>query len=218
MTAGEISTARMAANMADYMKKYKERGGNLTWMAGISSERDIPLAVETGCKLGYVHGNTSDRVITAADGTDQIAKLLDQIREAGMVGGICCHSLDVPMGCDKAGIKPDFYVKTVNPVNYYMNGGSLPESRGEGSPDLVDQAVKETSEFFASVDVPWVGFKVLGAGRAVPSTAFEYCLKLGCDALMVGMYDFQVADNANRAKALFQAKDNIERSRPWLES
>lgn len=212
------STARMATNMADYMKKYNERGGKLTWMAGISSERDITMALDTGCKLGYVHGNMSDRAITAEDGTDQIGNLLEAIQKAGMVGGICCHSLDVPIGCDKAGIKPSFYVKTINPVNYYMNGGNLPQSRGEGSAELVDQAVKETSDFFASIDVPWVGFKVLGAGRATPSDAFEFCLKLGCDALMVGMYDFQVADNANRAKALFQAKDGLDRSRQWYES
>jgi hypothetical protein len=54
------SGARMAANNTAWAKKYIAQGGTLNWMAGISSENDIPTAVDMGCKFGYVHGNTAD--------------------------------------------------------------------------------------------------------------------------------------------------------------
>jgi hypothetical protein len=215
------SGARMAANNSDWAKKYMAQGGKLTWMAGISSENDIPMAVGMGCKLGYVHGNTSDAAIRQADGTDLIAKTLDAIRKAKMVGGICCHSLEVVTKCEKAGIKPDFYLKTYNPVNFYMTGGDAPASAGGSSGTdqaAREKASKEVIDVMASVKVPWVGFKVLAAGRVSPNQAFADCFKNGCDALLVGMYDFQVAAGANLAKKILQEKDKLGRTRPWIES
>jgi len=217
------SGARMAANMAGYIKKYRAQGGKLNWMAGISSDRDLPMAADLECKLGYVHGNTSDALIGQPDGTDQIAKLLDGIRKAKMVGGICCHSLDVAIACDKAGVKPDFYMKTFNPHNFMMTGAGVPAApRGslfdQAEKDGAEKSAKLVRDFMASVKVPWIGFKTLAAGRVYPSDAFEWSFKHGCDALLVGMYDFQVANNANMIKKVLQGKDKIERTRPWLES
>jgi hypothetical protein len=229
------SGARMATNNSDWAKKYMAQGGKLSWLAGISSEKDIPMAVDMGSKLGYVHGNTADAAIRSATGADSIAKLLDAIRKAKMVGGVCCHSIDVVTICEKAGIKPDFYIKTFNPVNYSMSGGGVAENAGargaEGAPapspaggaNVVDQAARDkamkiTSDIMASVKVPFIGFKVLGAGRANPSQAFPEAFKNGCDALLVGMYDFQVAADANLVKKLLLEKDKLGRTRPWVES
>jgi len=215
------SGARMAANNSDWAKKHMAQGGKLNWMAGISSENDIPMALSMGCKLGYVHGNTSDAAIRQANGTDLIAKTLDAIRKAKMVGGICCHSLEVVTSCEKAGIKPDFYVKTYNPINFYMTGGDGPAAAGAAStPDQAarEKAAKEVVDVMASVKVPWVGFKVLAAGRVSPNQAFAGCFKNGCDALLVGMYDFQVAAGANLTKKILQEKDKLGRTRPWIES
>jgi hypothetical protein len=214
------SGARMAANNSEWAKKYMAQGGKLSWLAGISSEKDIPMAVDMGSKLGYVHGNTADAAIRAADGAGSIAKLLDAIRKAKMVAGVCCHSFDVITTCEKAGVKPDFYIKTINPVNYYMNGGSAPNNSGLGAADQEsrDKAIKAIADIMASVKVPFIGFKVLAAGRANPSQAFSEAFKAGCDALLVGMYDFQVAADANLVKKLMLEKDKLGRTRPWVES
>jgi hypothetical protein len=218
------SGARMAANNSAWAKKYMaQKGGKLSWMAGISSENDIPMAVDMGCKLGYVHGNTADAAIRSANGTDLIAKTLDAIRKAKMAGGICCHSLDVVTSCEKAGIKPDFYVKTYNPINFYLGGGGEGSGRSGGAASTPDQATREKaakdiSDVMASVKVPWIGFKVLAAGRVSPNQAYTDCFKNGCDGLLVGMYDFQVAASANLVKKLLQEKDKLGRTRPWIES
>lgn len=212
------SGARMADNMAAYMKKYMAQGGNLDWMAGISSEQNIPMAIDTGCKLGYVHGNMADRAIQAEDGVDQIATLLDQMKKAGMASGVCCHSLDVVIALEEAGVKHDFYVKTVNPTAYRMPGGRITRNN-----DFLDEAAAQdqitaTVDVMRRVEVPFIGFKVLSAGRVMPSDAFRWCFEHGCDALLVGMYDFQVAHNANLTKQVLQEQDRLNRSRPWCES
>ncbi|MCX6544392.1 MAG: hypothetical protein NTV05_08250, partial [Acidobacteria bacterium] len=70
--------------------------------------------------------------------------------------------------------------------------------------------------FMASVKVPWIGFKVLAAGAIAPRDAFKFCFQNGCDFVVAGMYDFQVADNTNVAKQILLDKDKLGRTRPWL--
>ena len=232
------SFARMSAEMANVVKKYmKERGGKLTWIAGISAQedgdvsRDIAMAVDIGAKAGYVHGNTSDALFRAKN-IDAIGKALEGIRKAKLVAGVCCHLIDVPMALEKAGIRPDFYVKTFNSGNYWSAGPPRePDpnwkptetelARAEygvwgNHNNLWDTTPKQTAGFMANVKVPWIGFKVLAAGALSPRDAFKYAFQNGCDFVCVGMYDFQVPDNVNIAKQLMQDKDKLGRSRPWL--
>ncbi len=216
------SGARMAANNAEWSKKYMAQGGKLSWLAGISNEGNIPMAVDMGSKFGYVHGNTADGALKAGNAAEAIAKLLDAMRKAKMISGVCCHNIDVVVACEKAGVKPDFYIKTFNPVNYYMNGTGVPANTGGAvfatDQAVKDQAIKAVTDVMASVKVPWIGFKTLGAGRANPTQAFTDSFKYGCDALLVGMYDFQVAQNANLVKKIMLEKDKLGRTRPWIES
>lgn len=231
------STARMAADMVNVVKKYtKERGGKITWIAGISAQadgdvsRDIEMALDMGAKAGYVHGNTSDGLFKGKN-VDAIGKALEGIRKAKLVAGVCCHLIDVPMALEKAGVKPDFYMKTFNSGNYWSAGPPLEpkpgwkptdtelaqaELGGWGSHNnLWDTTPKQTAAFMANIKVPWIGFKIMGAGALPPRDAFTYALKNGCDFLCVGMYDFQVTDNANMAKSLLQDKDKLGRTRIW---
>jgi hypothetical protein len=217
------SGARMADNMLGYTKKYKAQGGKLQWLAGISSERDLPMATEMGAQLGYVHGNTADADLALPNGTDEIAKLLDAIRKAKMAGGICAHNLDVIIACEKAGIKPDFYIKTFNNRNFMMTGNGVPTGITSGVVDAAqkagaEQSAKMVKEYMASVKVPFVGFKTLAAGRVQPADALAWSFENGCDAVLVGMYDFQVANNANMTKKILQDRASIKRTRGWFQS
>lgn len=81
--------------------------------------------------------------------------------------------------------------------------------------NLWETTPKQTAAFMANIMVPWMGFKVLGAGALAPREAFTYTFKNGCDFICVGMYDFQVADNVNTAKSLLQDKDKLGRTRIW---
>lgn len=44
----------------------------------------------------------------------------------------------------------------------------------------------------AGIDLSWIAYKVLAAGRVEPETAFHYAPEGGADFLNVGMFDFQV--------------------------
>jgi hypothetical protein len=64
-----------------------------------------------------------------------------------------------------------------------------------------------------AVGKPWIAFKVLGAGVVAPRTGFPLALEAGADFLNVGMFDFQVQENARLVKDLL-AK-GLSRQRPW---
>ena len=230
------SFARMSAQMIGPVKKYmKERGGKLHWFAGLNvteqdQTRDLDMALDMGAEFGYVHGNASDGLFKNKR-IDIIGKSLEKMRAAGMVSGVCSHLIDVPMALEKEGIHPDFYVKTFNPGNYWSAGPPMepdpkwkpsdvelaqPERGSWGNHNnLWDTTPKQTAAFMANVKVPWIGFKVLGAGAIAPREAFKYSFQNGCDFVCAGMYDFQVADNVNVAKQIFIDKNTLGRTRPW---
>ena len=57
-------------------------------------------------------------------------------------------------------------------------------------------------------------FKVLAAGAIPPDEGFGYAFQSGADFICVGMFDFQVTEDAILArKAVLESKD---RKRPWI--
>ena len=232
------STARMSAQMIEPVKKYMKGGGKLKWIAGISAQpdgdvsRDLAMALDIGSVAGYVHGNTADALFRAKN-IAAIGKAVDNLRKANLVAGVCCHLLDVPIALERAGIRPDFYMKTFHSGNYWSAGPPI-EPNPNWKPtetelaqaelgawgtrnNIWDTTPKQTAAFMANLNLPWIGFKVLAAGALSPREAFRYSFQNGCDFVMVGMYDFQVADNANIAKQILVVeKDKLVRTRPWL--
>jgi len=232
------SLARMSAQMIDPVKKYMKGGGKLKWIAGISAQgdgdisRDLAMAQDMGAVAGYVHGNTSDALFKAKN-IAAIGKAIDTMRKSNLVAGVCCHLLDVPMALEKAGIKPDFYVKTFHTGNYWSAGPprepdpswkptetelAQAELGAWGTRNNIwDTTPKQTAAFMANVKVPWIGFKVLAAGALSPREAFKHSFENGCDFIAVGMYDFQVSDDANITKQILVVeKDKLARTRPWM--
>ena len=43
---------------------------------------------------------------------------------------------------------------------------------------------------------PWIAFKTLAAGAIHPRQAFKFAFEGGADFICVGMFDFQVRENA----------------------
>ena len=184
------------------INEYWKRGGKMQWWAQIKPhepdisdiENDIKIAADNGAIGGYLQGGVGDRL--AMEGrVDLIEKAVDQIREIGGIAGIGGHSLQVPIACEEAGIEPDFYMKTLNTVNYTCD------------------APQPTIEFMKKVDKPWVAFKVLGAGVVHPNEGFKYAFENGADFIDVGMFDFQVKEDITIAKNILSGR--IDRERPW---
>jgi hypothetical protein len=77
----------------------------------------------------------------------------------------------------------------------------------------MSDAPEKTVAFMRQVTKPWIAYKVLGAGATEPAEGFEYAFKSGADFICVGMFDFQVADDARIAGELLAG--NLQRDRPW---
>jgi len=122
-------------------------------------------------------------------------------------GGVAGHMLDVPRAIVKNGIEVDFILKTLNAKNYW-SAGPMPRKDSVWA-----ETPEETIKFMQNVKTPWIAYKVLGAGAIHPKEGFKYALENGADFMCVGMFDFQVARDADIALSLLNG--NLKRQRPW---
>ena len=193
-------------------KHWNERGGKLQWVAQIKpTERniktDIQKAVDNGAVGAYLQGGVSD-TFTQRGRIDLIGMAVEYMKENGVIAGIGAHMLEVPVACEKAGLNPDFYMKTLNSKSYW-SAGPMPRHDSVWA-----ETPQETIEFMKTVKKPWIAFKVLGAGAIQPKEGFEYAFDNGADFICVGMFDFQVNADARIVSGLFSK--GIDRPRPWM--
>ena len=73
---------------------------------------------------------------------------------------------------------------------------------------------EETIAFMGTVAKPWIAFKVLAAGAIRPESGFKFALENGADFLCVGMFDFQVEQDAALMRELLPQFQNRERA--WV--
>ena len=193
-------------------KHWNERGGKLQWIAQIKPsekniKRDIRRAVDNGATGAYLQGGVADD-FTARGRIDLIGMAVECMKEHGVIAGIGAHMLDVVVESEKAGLNPDFYMKTLNSKSYW-SAGPMPRHDSVWA-----ETPKETIEFMKTVNKPWIAFKVLGAGAIHPKAGFSYAFDNGADFICVGMFDFQVRMDADLVRDKF-AKE-IDRPRPWM--
>jgi len=190
---------------------WKKRGGKIQWLAQVypkegDTETDIKRAVDNGAVACYIQGGIGDRWVKA-DRVDLLEKSLKVIRDAGVPGGVGGHVLDVPMAVEAAGLEPDFYMKTFHRPDYWSY-------TKEGKHDNSWCATpEETAKFMQEVKRPWIAFKTLAAGAIHPRAGFRYVFENGADFACVGMFDFQVREDAAIARKVLSGK--LKRQRPW---
>ena len=208
-----------------YLDRYwKERGGRIQWIAQVHPKvndvtTDIKRALDRGAVGAYVQGGVGDSFVKGGR-VDLLGEAVEFIKGQGRIAGIGGHSIEVPMAVEKAGIHPDFYMKTLHHSNYWS--ATPPDQRVEfnvdsGGPldhdNIWSIAPEKTTAFMRTVRTPWIAFKVLAAGAIHPRQGFKYAFDHGADFVCVGMFDFQVRENAIIARDA--VADAATRPRPW---
>jgi hypothetical protein len=198
-----INTAilRLDKDTIRILNKYrKDMGGKIQWIAQVKArEADITggakEALDNGAVGVFSHGGVGDEFFKKGK-IELLGEFVSFIQEKKAIAGIGSHILDVPMAVEKTGIKPDFYFKTLNTADYECKNP------------------QQVIEFMEKVRIPWIAYKVLGAGVTHPKEGFKYAFDNGADFICVGMYDFQIKEDAVIAKAAVAGAQNRKRS--WM--
>lgn len=226
-----IDTTNVVLGSFPFLNHYiKVTGSKLKTIAQVHvmPEESDPLyqfkqARDYGTTTMYVQGGCADQLVKN-ERLDSIQQAIEFTRSQGMLAGVGAHSIQVVLACQEAGIKPDYYFKTVHHDDYWS--AHPREFRKEFEVDtgkskdhnhfhdnIFDIYPEQTIEVFRSIDVPLVGFKVLAGGAIKPEDGFRYAFKAGSDFICVGMFDFQIVENVNLVNSILA--ENITRVRPW---
>ncbi|MGC8743173.1 MAG: twin-arginine translocation signal domain-containing protein [Verrucomicrobiia bacterium] len=202
-------------------KKYRQNGGKIQYLAQLDPNpsdlgKNIKEAVDTGAVGALLVGNYGD-AWTRENKLDLIARFIEIVKSEGIIAGVAGHEIRTVMAVEKAGIKPDFYMKTLHSENYWS------KRRPDQNKEVIDNYAVDnywcidpeaTIRYMSQVQRPWLAYKVLAAGAIHPRVGLKYAFENGADFCVVGMFDFQVAENAAITVEAVNAAKN--RDRDWM--
>jgi hypothetical protein len=203
--------------------RYRKEGGRIQFIAQMDgpAPENLRATIEglanAGAVGAFLVGNDGDRWSREGK-VDRIGEIVSAIQDFGLIAGVAGHEVRTARECEKAGLAPDFYVKTLHHADYWSR------RKIDGEKDVIDnygtdnywcRDPEETASFMAGIQRPWIAYKVLAAGAIQPSSGFEYAFSKGADFALVGMFDFQVAENVETAGKLL-AGGFKDRTRAWV--
>lgn len=210
------------------LDKYWKRGGKIQWIAQTYPKEDdytnIRMAIDGGAAGAFVMGGIADQLVSEGR-LEHLAGPIEYIRNQGLIAGTAGHAIQVPMTCVEHGIETDFFMKTIHHDRYWsahpaenrdqfmhnVEYDSL--DRDQFHDNLWCAEPEKVAEFFNTCITPWIGYKVLAAGSIAPEDGFRYAFSNGADFVCVGMFDFQVIQNANITHDILN--NGLDRSRSW---
>ena len=205
-------------------------GGRMKWLADVITtdidnyEKLLVEHLELGASGAYLWGGASD-IWYYQKKQDNIIRAFEIMKKYDIPVGICAHRLEPIVFCEKEGLKPDFYMKTLHHDRYWSAhpkaGRRFMEMYEKESPDHAEYHdnmfcydFEQTIEFMQDVKVPWIAFKVLAAGAIPAEEGLKFAFASGADFVCLGMFDFQVKlDVELTLKTIAKSKN---RKRQWM--
>lgn len=191
---------------------WRKRGGAIQFISDCAMGNDlfkgIQVSIDSGAHACYVQGGIADRLV-AEGKVEEIARAVEVMRDGGVPAGVGGHALRTIQACVEAGIKPDFWVKTLHHCDYWS---ATPTDEND---NIWCTNPEETITYMKDLPEPWIAFKILAAGAIPPEEGFRYAFENGADFICVGMYDFQIVDDVNLACSILSEDLDAKRPRVW---
>ncbi|MFO1501814.1 MAG: hypothetical protein U1G07_26130 [Verrucomicrobiota bacterium] len=201
-------------------RQYMAQGGRIQYLAQIAPRKDdlrtpVKQAVDAGAIGAFLVGNHGDEW-TRDGSVGLIGELIGVIKEHKLIAGVAGHELRTPMAIERAAAAPDFYMKTLHSTDYWSK--QRPDQNREvienyGIDNYWCRDPEQTVAFMRAVKRPWIAYKVLAAGAINPRQGLRHAFGHGADFAAVGMFDFQVAEDAQVACEVLSGA--LDRKRPW---
>jgi hypothetical protein len=204
-----------------HIRNHWKRGGKMKWFAQVRLDEgggysQIQRAVDEGATGIHVNGDAAEGIL-AQGKFEKLGEMVQMIKAQKRIAGVAAHDLRVIVECAKANLDVDFYQKTLHTHDYYT--APRPEETGPmGAHDNSwCQDPQAVVDFMATVKKPWIAFKILAAGALPTRQAFPYAFNSGADFILVGMFDWQIAEDAKLARRILGqvTGPNSQRTRPW---
>jgi uncharacterized membrane protein YphA (DoxX/SURF4 family) len=223
--ASGINTTAVGASELpmQILQKYWKQGGKIQWIAPVyPDEKDykkiIDVVTDNGAMGVMLIGNLGDQ--WAREGKfDLINNVVEYSKSKGVISGIAGHELSTFQGVEEHGINTDFYMKTLHDSTYWSWRDNEPKDKMIIDNYDIDnywaRKPQETIDFMESLNKPWIAFKVLAAGAFHPKQGFKYVFENGADFACVGMFDFQVVEDANILNEVLD-NEQFSRKRTWM--
>ena len=199
---------------------WRENGHTLHWIADcrpdpaddMGGELGIQRAVDLGASAIYINGIRSDTWCEQGR-PDYLGEAVERIHQQHLPAGIGGHSLAPMIAAEEEGYGADFYVKSFHHHDYWSCDAD--ETDGRVGRASWEQEPAETIAFMAEVDKPFIAFKVLAAGAIPPEDGFQYAFENGADFIFVGMFDWQIEEDARVTRDVLNGIAASGRERPW---
>jgi hypothetical protein len=235
-----VNTFNLKANnfrQFDLPTYEKEYGGKIQWIADVIAGTDLakfePVLLDHlkwGPSAVYLWGGSTDQWYFNKQERNIVRayEIMRKHDNGGKIAvGFCAHRIEPIAWIEKEGLKPDFYHLTLHHDRYWSAHpkenreplemfdpkfrNNIDHTRYRDNMYCID--AEKVVEVMQGVKVPFIAFKVMAAGAITPEDGFNYAFQNGADFICVGMFDWQVEQDAQLVISSVAAAKN--RKRPW---